>query len=175
MQITARGWGRDMGTNVIGDIPVSEMRLSKDQNQYLHWNSHALFSTGPYVEVHWTRDIRMTGSYRMEIHFTRADIVRLLTATMGTELDVDLIDQYGFTVSPELTRAILSKVKLTDITVGDLVKMTDGASKTEPAAEEKPIRLEQPLSLAEKRALRKQTLGDGTNPPPEGKPFLRRV
>jgi hypothetical protein len=148
MKITARGWGRNMGTNVLGDIPVSEMRLSKDQNQYLHWNSHALFSTYPSVEVHWTQDIRLTGSYRMEIHFTRAEIVRLLKATMGTELDVDLVEQYGFTVSPELTRAILSKVKLTDLTVGDLVTMSSAASKTEPVAEEKPV---------------------------EPKPFLRRV
>jgi hypothetical protein len=148
MKITARGWGRNMGTNTLGDISVSEMRLSKDQNQYLHWNTHALFSTYPNVEVHWTQDIRLTGSYRMEIHFTRAEIVRLLKATMGTELDVDLVEQYGFTISPELTKAILSKVRLTDITVGDLVTMSSAASKTEPVAAEKPV---------------------------ESKPFLRKV
>lgn len=138
MKITARGWSRNMGTNELGDIPVSELHLSKDQNQYLHWDCHAIFSKWPNVEVHWTKDIRLTGSYRMEIHFTRDDIVRLLKATMGTELDVDLIERYGFTISPAFSRAILSKVKLTDITVGDLVKMTDAASKTEPVAEEKP-------------------------------------
>lgn len=113
------------------------MRLSKDQNRYLHWGCSALFSTWPGVEVPWTQELHLTGNYRMEIHFTRAEVVRLLKATMGTELDVDLIEQYGFTVSPELTRAILSKVKLTDLTVGDLVKMTDGTSKTEPVAKEK--------------------------------------
>lgn len=137
MKITARGWGRNMGANVLGDIPLSEMRLSKDQNQYLHWNSHALFSQWPNVEVHWTQDLRLTGSYRMEIHFSRDEIVRLLKATMGTELGVDLVEQYGFTVSPELTRAVLSKVKLTDITVGDLVTMSSAAPKSEPVVEEK--------------------------------------
>jgi hypothetical protein len=135
MKMTARGWSRNMGVNVLGDIPVAEMSLNRDQNQRLSWNSHAIFSSWPNVEVHWTQDIRMTGSYRMQLYFTRADIVRLLKATMGTELPVELIEEYGFTVSPELSRAILSNVKLTDITVGDLVKMTDGASKEEPVTE----------------------------------------
>src|ERR1700729_1068014 len=102
MEVTARGWGRNMGDKELGSIDVSELRLNKDQNKRLWFNSPQIFSSWPNVEVHWGKELHMTGRYRMEIKLTRADIVRLFKASFGTELDVDLLRDYGFTVSDDL-------------------------------------------------------------------------
>jgi hypothetical protein len=49
-----------------------------------------------------------------------------------------LIERHGFTMSPEFIKAALRTVKLTDLTLGDLVAMNSApaAEETTPGAEE---------------------------------------
>ena len=68
-----------------------------------------------------------TGNYRMAVRFSRSDILHLFKSVFGAELDVSLLNDHGFTVSPELKRSILQTVKLTDLTLADLSGMNSGS------------------------------------------------
>jgi hypothetical protein len=135
VKISAHGWGRNMGDTVLGSIDLPEKKLNRDERRTLHYGTSELFwgSGGP--EVHWTRNIKMTGDYRVKVEFTNLDVIRLLRASYGTVLDVDLIERHGFTVSKRLQNAILAKIKLTDLTLGDLLKLHQAENEEPPTAE----------------------------------------
>jgi hypothetical protein len=135
MRITAHGWGRNMGDTVLADIDLSEKPLNKDERRTLHWTASELFWSRWGPEVHWTQNIRMTGDYRVKVQFSNADVIRLLRASYGTVLGTDLIERHGFTISPELEKAILRKVKLTDLTLGDLIEMNAAEAEGSATAE----------------------------------------
>jgi hypothetical protein len=84
--------------------------------------------------VRWGKELHLTGNYLMKLELTRDDVVQLFKASFGTELDVDLIERHGFTVSNELSRAVLRKVKLADLTLGDLASIATASAESEPAA-----------------------------------------
>jgi hypothetical protein len=75
------------------------------------------------------------GDYRMELEFSNDDIVHLFKARFGRELREWLIDDEGFTVSPELTKRVLRTVKLSDVTLGDLAAMHADPTEASPTAE----------------------------------------
>jgi hypothetical protein len=135
MKVTARGWNRNMGENELASIDITELRLSRDQNRRLSFSSPALFDSG--LEVHWGQELHFTGNYRMELHLTSLDIMKLFKANFGTELSLSLIERHGFTVSDEPKKAILKTVKLKDVTLGQLVEMTEGEADSDPATEER--------------------------------------
>jgi hypothetical protein len=56
-------------------------------------------------------------------------ILKLMKASYGRELDVDLLDK-GFTLFEALKKKVLSEIKIADLTIGDLAKL--GASSSEP-------------------------------------------
>jgi hypothetical protein len=54
-------------------------------------------------------------------------------------IKLSLVEEYGLTFSPEVAKSILKTVKLTDLTVGDLVEMNSAAPADKPATAEKLI------------------------------------
>jgi len=88
--------------------------------------------------VGWFRELRMMGNYRMDIEFSNEDILRLFKLRFGTELKEWLVDDEGFTISPELTKRALRTVKLSDVTLADLAAMQEGP-RNEPATAEKLV------------------------------------
>jgi hypothetical protein len=77
----------------------------------------------------------MTGDYRVKLQLTDLDVIRLFRASYGTELDVDLLEKHEFTISEKLQNAILSKIKLTDLTLGQLLKMHEANKEQPPTAD----------------------------------------
>lgn len=132
MQVSANGWGRNMGEIALGSIDLWEKPLNRDERRWMNYGASELYWSARGPEVHWCQKVKMTGDYRIRIKFSNLDVIRLLRASYGTQLDVDLIEKYGFTVSPELEKAILKKVKLTNLTLGDLVAMSK-TDQEEPA------------------------------------------
>jgi hypothetical protein len=134
MEITAHGWNRNMGETQLVNIDVSELSLSKDENKNITWQKPGLFASSRHgaffgVEIHLTKEIKMTGSYRLKVKLTRSDILCLFRTVFGDELKVSLIEEHGFTVSAELTKAMLKTVKLTDLTLGELMDMNKQSAK----------------------------------------------
>lgn len=138
MKVTARGWSRNMGTNVIFDHDLVDVHASRDSRQYLSWGTPTIFKSLGNVGVHWGRDLSFTGSYRVEVNFSRPDVVRLFKAMFGSELDVDLVEECGFTISSDLQKAILGKIKLADLTIGDLAGLGAPAKEVKPDTDIKP-------------------------------------
>ncbi len=60
----------------------------------------------------------------MEVFISYSDILRLFKARFGGVLNSSLIENEGFTMSPEFVKAALRTVKLTDLTLGDLAAMS---------------------------------------------------
>src|SRR5713226_9294032 len=94
MEVSARGWNRDMGKNTLADHDLSEITVSRDPQQTLGWGDPAIFKSVGEVGVHWSQEVTFTGNYRMEVNFNWSDVVHLFKAMNGKELDVDLIDNH---------------------------------------------------------------------------------
>jgi hypothetical protein len=138
MDVTLRGWSRDMGTKCLAAADLSDIAPVRDPREWVQWDGISVFKGFGSIGIHWRQKMSYTGNYRMEINLTSTDIVHLFKAWNGRELGVDLIDTHGFTVSPELRKRLLGEIKLADLTLGDLAGIA--AKKEEPqAAEVKPF------------------------------------
>ena len=71
----------------------------------------------------------------MEVQLSRDDIVKLFKEAFDGELRSFLIDEWKFTMSPELVKKALKTIKLTDVTLGDLVAMNSAPAEEPPTAE----------------------------------------
>lgn len=133
MKIRARGWNRNMGHKTLGNHALSEMRTSKDPNKGVFFDEPGLFRSFAEVSVAWGQELHLTGKYRVQIDFTRSDIIKLFKAMFGSELDMSLVTEHGFTISDDLQKQILSKMKLADLTIGDLANLGVSAKKDDKA------------------------------------------
>ena len=136
MKLTARGWSRDMGENTLADYDLREVQARGDPNQRLLRSSPRMFESFGEVAVRWVQRLRYAGEYRMELTFNRSDIVQLFKSAFGSELNVELLEQHGFTVSPELQKRLL-------IRLGDLVTAR-AEEDAAPAKQEKQVEPEVP-------------------------------
>jgi hypothetical protein len=115
-------------------MELSELPLSHDPRRWLQYKGKGLFHSYNGPEVHWGQELKMTGDYRVELKFSNRDVFQLFKAMNGTTLDVDLLDDHGFTVSPALRQRILRTVKLADLTLADLTGMNEGpTAASEPS------------------------------------------
>ncbi|KAB2881691.1 MAG: hypothetical protein F9K38_09540 [Pseudorhodoplanes sp.] len=145
-----------MGNTEFVQVDLSDLKLSKVQNKYLPWNKVGLFPASRHgafsgVEVHWGKELKMTGNYRMKIRLTRSDILYLFRTVFGDELSVSLIEEHGFTASSDLAKAILKTVKLTDLTLGELIEMNTQTDKTARPSDAAPEAKENKLPTNEFR------------------------
>jgi hypothetical protein len=131
MDVTVRGWGRDMGTKTVASHDLAQFHISDDSKKNIRWSTPGLFARYGDVTVAWGQTLKYTGDYRMQVQFSESDIMQLFKASYGRELDIDLLKN-GFTVSDALKKRILSEIKLADLTIGDLAKLGAGSSPPEP-------------------------------------------
>ena len=129
-----------MGEKEIIQEDLAEISVSDNGTVY-RGKSPTIFESmrGPFrdIAIAWHQKFSLMGSYRMDVHFTHSDVLRLFKAMFGTELRPWLLENQGFTVSPELAKMILQKVKLTDLTLGELMSMnSSGATETSAANEQ---------------------------------------
>jgi hypothetical protein len=131
MKIMGNGWSRDMGPTVVADFNLTELKYNYDIK--ITWPSEpVIYQDGRQMVVGWFRQLRMMGNYRMKIEFSNDDILCLFKLRFGDQLKEWLVDDAGFTISPELAKRALQSLKLSDITLADLAAMQEG-SGGEPA------------------------------------------
>lgn len=136
MRITVRGWARDMGRKEIMGHQLVDSKISNDPNQSVYRNEPPLiFKSFPGIQIAWHQNLRFMGDYRMTVELSKSDIVRLFKSVFGSELDANLLERYGFTVSDDLKKAVLRTVKLSDVTLGDLAAMSSESEETQATAE----------------------------------------
>jgi hypothetical protein len=139
MEISVRGWNRNMGTRKIADHRLSMMEVSNDPNKGVYFNQPGLFRSYGEVSVAWGYEFHLTGNYRVQVDFSRSDVLKLFKMMFGSELDVALLDAHGFTVSTDLQKRLISKMRLADLTIGDLVGLSASANeKKEDTTPETP-------------------------------------
>lgn len=133
MEIKVRGWGRDMGTHTVAHHDLTQFHVSDDRSKTIRWSNPGLFARYGEVTVAWGQDLKYQGSYRVDLTFSQNDVFKLFKASYGRMLDVDLLDN-GFKVSEALKKRVLSEIKLTDLTLGDLIGNTETAPQEEAGA-----------------------------------------
>jgi hypothetical protein len=137
MKITVRGWGRDMGETPIIDNNLFNFKHSEDGTVYR--DTPVLYGISNGVRMSWFQSLRLTGNYRMDVQLSRDEVVRLFKYAFGSELELHDVKRYGLTFSPELVKHILKAVKLTDLTLGDLVAMSSASPDDQPETAEKLV------------------------------------
>jgi hypothetical protein len=136
MKVTVQGWRRDMGTKELASHDLSELRIS---DEWVQTNVPTIFRLQGELSVCWHQELKLTGNYRMQIQFSRSDVMRLFKSMFGSELSASLIEEHEFTISPQLKKAILRTVKLSDLTLGDVAAMIGSSSVEESATAEKLV------------------------------------
>jgi hypothetical protein len=138
MQVTVRGWNRDMGETVIASHQLMDVEYTYDMTT-AYCDKPVVY--GPILQkmtVAWFQSLRLTGNYRMEIEFTRDDVMTLFKHHFGSQLKSSLVEEYGLTFSPELVKSMLKTVKVTDLTLGELVAMS-ASTPDQPATADKLV------------------------------------
>jgi hypothetical protein len=152
MEVTVRGWGRDMGEKQLGKHFLLTMQYRENGDSTVRRDTPALYrSAGGTISVGWFKELRLTGDYWMKVELNRYDVMKLFKCMFGSELQKSLVEEWGLTFSPELVKSILKTVKLSDLTLGDLVEMN--APKSDEAAE--PIEASESKADARQRFVRK--------------------
>jgi hypothetical protein len=134
MKVTVRGWNRDMGETVIGD---HRLLLTKyNEKGTVRRDTPALYENHQRgITVAWFQELRLTGNYRMEVQLSQDDIVKLFKLAFDGELRSFLINDWKFTLSPELVKEALKTIKLTDLTLGDLIAMNNASAEKAATAD----------------------------------------
>jgi len=170
MKMTVRGWSRDMGQKQLADFNLSDIPIASNGTAYP--DRPTMYSSWRGVTVAWCQPMRYMGDYRMDIEFSRQDVLKLFRAKFGSELPASLIEEHGFTLSPELVKSVLKTVKLADLTLGELASMAATATE-EASAAEKPVEPTLRERLAAKRA--EAAAAEKPVEPAKVRPLLRRV
>src|SRR5258708_39719261 len=112
MKISIRGWGRNMGETVIKDVDLTDLKYNYDISTVHRDDPGTIYQWGRRMAVAWFQELRSMGNYRMKVELSNDDILRLFKLRFGTQLKEWLVDDEGFTFSPELTKRALRTVKL---------------------------------------------------------------
>jgi hypothetical protein len=135
MRITATGWNRDMGPNVIGDIDLGQVKPTEDHTARFDFDGAGFYITRwSLADIYWGKNLRLTGDYKVRTEFSRTDVLRLFRAMDGGLLTGDLVSNHGFVVYDDLKGKILKETKLvdflrskgvelSDVTLGDLIEL----------------------------------------------------
>jgi hypothetical protein len=138
MEISMRGWGRNMGIRKIADYDLSAMTVSRDPRKIVYFGQSGLFKSYGEVSVAWGQNLRFTGDYRVQVDFARSDVVKLFKTMFGSIITIDMLEEYGLSVSDDLKKKLLGEIKLADLTIGDLAGLGLATNKEEPAEENTP-------------------------------------
>jgi hypothetical protein len=122
VRVTVRGWNRNMGETVIGNHSLPMMKYSP--GGWAYSNQPCLYEGSDNITVAWFQPLKLTGNYRMEVQLTRDDVMKLFKGLFGSKIQQGLVERYGLTFSPEVVKSVLKTVKLTDLTLGDLIAMS---------------------------------------------------
>jgi hypothetical protein len=89
MKITVRGWRRDMGKTEIVDHDLLYVEYSDDGTVWR--DTPALYHHLGGMKIAWCQPLRLTGNYRMDVHFSGSDIMRLFKCFFGSEIQQELV------------------------------------------------------------------------------------
>jgi hypothetical protein len=131
-----------MGETVLVDHELDELAVSQSEKRTTYRGRPPTIFNGFFSKLYiaWHQRLQLMGNYRMEIKLSKSDVLRLFKCMYGRQLDADLIEQYGFTISEDLKKAVLKTVKLTDVTLGELASMT-AQDAEEPSVEQPPAQV----------------------------------
>ena len=133
MELKARGWSRNMGETTIADINLGELKVRREPNKPIHFNNPGFFDVSGEISIAWGKTLHLGGDYRLQVDFSYNEIAKMFRAAFGSTLTPEILEQCGLTLSDELKKSALSKVKVTDLTLGDLAKMVAPSSEETPA------------------------------------------
>ena len=136
MEITLRGWSRDMGTKTMVSLDLADMRVSRDPQKYVEWRGAGLFKSFGEVSVAWCQELNKTGTFYTQLNFTRGDAAQIFKAMFGSELNSETVEQYGFTLSDELKKKVLGEIKFADLTIGELAGLAAPKRQEQPEEQE---------------------------------------
>lgn len=135
MQLKARGWGRNMGNTTIADIDLSGLRVRRERNKPVQFSNPGIFDVDGEISVAWAKTLHLGGDYRLQVDFSYDEIAKMFRAAFGSKLTAETLEKCGLTLSDELQKSALSKVKMSDLTLADLAKLV---TPTEEAPAEAP-------------------------------------
>src|SRR5262249_8183210 len=74
MEITIRGWSRNMGTKVLTEQDLTQIEYRKDHNRMIWREKPGIFAFAGRIFVAWYQRLQHMGDYRMELELTADEL-----------------------------------------------------------------------------------------------------
>jgi hypothetical protein len=101
MEVRLRGWSRDHGPTVIGQVSLDEgIAVSGDWQRAAGWDGYRLHISDDSIDLTWRKGLRLTGDYRVDLIISKEEINQLFRLVHNGEIsegelsdmNVNLID-----------------------------------------------------------------------------------
>lgn len=106
MKVTATGFRRNMGANVLNDVPISSVKKYSADELEIYMNETRCGVSDSGLSIVWGKSVTLNGDYSMEIFLSKSDVVSLFKKCFGSILDAELMGRANFTLSPEYKREV---------------------------------------------------------------------
>src|SRR6266567_6776037 len=101
MKLTARGWGRDMGSRMILDIDITSIEKVpiEDNNVYMHHQKMKII--GREIEISWGGSLRVSknAKYMFHLELSRDEILSMFLKIFGTSFSRESLKRLGISLS----------------------------------------------------------------------------
>jgi hypothetical protein len=101
MKITARGWGRDMGSRTVIDIDINSAEEVPDSDNKVMMDLTKMKIGKEGVEVSWGGTFRVSknAEYMIWLEIPREEILNLFIKTFGTSFSREKLKSLGISLS----------------------------------------------------------------------------
>jgi hypothetical protein len=115
MDLSARGWRRNMYRNQLGSVEITSAALLKEDDV---WPYVKIGEGG--VTISWPQPkLSLNGDYRVTVELPKTEVARLFMHLFGDNLAPETLAQYGFKVDAEDFAAEM----LLDKPLGDIIDL----------------------------------------------------
>ena len=124
MELSVRGWRRDHGKRVIGDIVVSAETVDcADPSRTSYRASPKIHISDDSVDVTWSAELRLTGEYRIDITISKQEIDELFRFVHKEQITQKQLSEIGVVLESIEPSAELVRQTIREMPVGAFLRL----------------------------------------------------
>jgi hypothetical protein len=119
MDLSARGWRRNMYRNQLGSVEITSAALLKEDDVWPYDKPAVKIGEGG-VTISWPQPkLSLNGDYRVTVELPKTEVARLFLLLFGPNLAAETLARYGFKVDADNFAAEM----LLDKPIGDIIDL----------------------------------------------------
>jgi hypothetical protein len=121
MDLNAAGWRRNMGRNQIGSVEITSATVQTEGDNSRWSSNEPVVRVGKNgVTIGWRQaELSLNGDYIVTVELPKTEVARLFMLLFGSNLNPEVLAQYGFKVDADDFAAEM----LLDKPLGDIIDL----------------------------------------------------